>query len=103
MIIFWYLVSALLLCFSVTIAAYNWRIAFLCYVVRRPAPSWIPFIGGLAGIFGVICLPFDGAAKWWWAPLILDWGTLPGTIFALVFHWVYRREIYGDSDNEAHL
>ena len=53
---------------------------------RRPAPSWIPLIGGVLGVLGLLALPFPETRKLWWLPLFLDWGSIPGVTHALVWH-----------------
>jgi len=35
-------------------------IFFVCAVLRRRAPSWIPILGGLAGALGVLIFPVGG-------------------------------------------
>ena len=57
---------------------------------RRPAPSWLPLIGGLLGVTGFLLLPFSWAARVWWVPLFLDWGSIPGFTHTLLWHLRHR-------------
>jgi len=86
----------LLLLAFLWIAWLNIKVAFKAYVLREPTPSWIPFLGGISGLLGVLCLPVDGARLWWWLPLVLDWGSMPGTLLALLWHGV--RAVWGPKE-----
>lgn len=55
-----------------------WRSA----VSRKRAPSVIPFVAGLLASVGLVLLPFYGTMYWFWIPLALDWGGLPGILVA---------------------
>jgi hypothetical protein len=91
-------VAFVLLALCAFVSAYNNWIAFKLYVLRRDAESWIPFVGGISGVLALAFLPVEGAASYWWVPLIADWGSIPGTIFAIAFHLLYYRDIYGKPD-----
>ena len=41
---------------------------------REMSVSLIPFVGGVAGMLGMIILPVNGMRYFWWAPLTLDLG-----------------------------
>jgi hypothetical protein len=30
-------------------------------------------------------VPVPGAKWWWWLPLVLDWGSIPGIFVSLVY------------------
>ena len=54
----------------------------MSFIRKRPAPSWIPLLGGSLGALGLIVAPVSGAAQFWWLPLLLDWGSAPGLLHA---------------------
>lgn len=56
------------------------------YVRKREHPSWTPLLGGVSGAIGIWVLPLEAAHRWWWVPLVLDWGSLPGIAHALMYH-----------------
>ena len=84
-ILIW-LIAVILMLFFLWIAGMNAFVAYKGYVRHEETPSWIPLIGGVGGCIGVLVLPIDGASSWWWLPLVLDWGCLPGTLLTLTFH-----------------
>lgn len=60
--------------------------------IRRKNYSMVPFIGGLAGMFGLLLTPASELQRWWWAPLVLDLGSgllLLGVVVAGVI-WTMR-------------
>jgi hypothetical protein len=79
-----HVVSGLALLVAVWVSAGNWYCVIL-YVVKRRHSSWIPFIGGVVGCFGFFVSPYSMLRTHWWLPLFLDWGTVPGHAFALVY------------------
>jgi len=50
---------------------------------RKKTSSWIPLIAGLSGSLALVVAPLPQVRRWWWIPLILDWGSLPGLLFTL--------------------
>jgi hypothetical protein len=62
----------------------------------KSGPSWIPFVGGIAGALGLLMLPIKGVSGYWWIPLLVDWGCVPGfthtAIYYVVCYWRKRRE-----------
>lgn len=61
----------------------------------RPAPSIIPFVGGLAGAAAVFLWPYHDVKIWAVAPLLLDSGCLPYFAGAMshIIHesWRFRK------------
>ena len=45
--------------------------------------SFAPLIGGLASAIAVVVLPIDGAVKWVWLPLVLDFTWLIAALSVL--------------------
>lgn len=86
----WGLGGALLV-FCAWVCAANASILWTWYVRKRRPPSWIPLIGGTSGAVGLWLLPSAAAHKWWWLPLIVDWGSVPGISHAIIYHLIVRR------------
>jgi hypothetical protein len=79
----------LLLCAWVVVV--NANVLWTWYIRRRKAPSWIPLVGGVSGAIGILLLPLSDVHKWWWLPLVLDWGSLPGISHAIIYRFALGR------------
>jgi hypothetical protein len=78
--------AALLAVGFVWLAGMNWYARYLrSRSVRHP--SWIPVIGGLAGAVALTIIPSAALNRLWWIPLLADYGTVPGLLETLWFHW----------------
>ena len=62
------------------------------YVKREHTSSWIPMLGGGLGAIALAVLPIANVNKWWWLPLLVDWGSLPGIIYTIVWHTMKIRQ-----------
>jgi hypothetical protein len=51
--------------------------------------SSAPLLGGLLGMLAVLIVPIPGIAKWWWIPLVVDFGCLPFVIVQAYF-WIFE-------------
>jgi len=58
------------------------------YVKKQNAGSWIPLIGGTFGVIAFLISPISGLQKYWWLPLIIDMGSLPGMLQTLYAHTI---------------
>lgn len=67
----------------------NWIILVQRFT-RTRAPSWMPLLGAVLGIAAIFMDPDRRFVAFWWAPLIVDAGTLPGILASLGW-WVVRR------------
>jgi hypothetical protein len=76
--------SLFLLTCSIALAVANARILLRWLVLRRKS-SIMPFLGGILGVGGVLLLPVHGTNKWFWLPLIFDWGALPTLALAAFY------------------
>ena len=79
----WVLSIGLLL-IATWIAALNWSVVWRGLIRRQRTSSWIPLLAGALGTVGVLLLPLEGAARFWWIPWIADWGCAPGLLFTMV-------------------
>jgi hypothetical protein len=43
------------------------------------------------GVVALLAWPDPNIQRWWWAPLLLDWGTAPGFLHAGISYIVRRR------------
>ncbi len=84
----WALGGALLLV-SAWVCALNASVLWIYYVRKRKAPSSIPLVGGVSGAVGLWLLPISAAHRWWWVPLVFDWGSLP--LFMMVAYCIIIR------------
>jgi len=87
-------VGGALLLVSFWLCALNAGVFWKLFVRKVEAPSWIPLVGGVSGVFGLVIIPVELAHKLCWLPLLLDWGSLPGishTIIIYMIHFTRRR------------
>jgi len=82
-------IGGVLLLISIWLSTMNAIVAWKLYVRKVPAPSWIPLMGGMCGVFGFALIPIEMAHKLCWLPLILDYGSLPGLLHTAIFHVIY--------------
>lgn len=68
-----WIISAILIGLALLATSGNLWIAVQWYLFKKRA-SMIPFVGGLAGMIGLLLLPVSKAHRFWWAPLLLDLG-----------------------------
>ncbi|MCW5790720.1 MAG: hypothetical protein KIT72_09890 [Polyangiaceae bacterium] len=73
------------------IGSLNWAVFWLGHVRRVKAPSWTPLLAGLLGTAAVLLVPLD-LARFWWMPLVLDWGSVPGIAHAIIWHLFVKRD-----------
>jgi len=80
-------IGSVLLLLSSWLCALNAGVFWKLFVRKEEAPSWIPLVGGVLGVFGLGVIPIELAHRLCWLPLLLDYGSLPGilhTIYAFV-------------------
>ena len=65
----------------------NW-IIFFNGIFKKRQSSWIPLMGGVFTAIGLASLPIKGLWKFWWLPLIIDWGCLPGLAHT-AYYWLF--------------
>lgn len=79
-----WIVSGLLLVFSLYMAGMNWAVFVNNYILKKKWTSAVPLLGGVAGVLGVLLLPIAGSWRFAWIPLIADWGSLPVIVVSLI-------------------
>lgn len=72
------------------IAVVNWVVFINNYVRKKQWSSALTLIGGASGSIGIVILPVSGAWQYWWLPLVLDWGSIPVILDAIILR-VWRR------------
>jgi hypothetical protein len=81
-----WLAGVCLLALFAWISTMNVSVFWKLYVRKERAPSWIPLLGGLFGVLGLVALPIPGAQRWWWLALLLDPGSVPGLVHTAIWH-----------------
>jgi hypothetical protein len=95
--------GVVLLLSSTWIMLVNAHIFVQRHILRREMPSLIPMLGGVGGMISLLVLPGAGFHYYCWVPLLLDWGSLPGLLYAYVK--IRRRRnapTAGDPNSESH-
>ena len=67
-------------------------------VLRQPTPSWVPLLGGASGLIALLLCPLPGTTRWWWVPLLVDYGCLPGALHTAWYYWRHRHDPEGDEE-----
>lgn len=80
------LIGASLLAIFIWVGALNWIVFWRRFVRKEKAPSWIPILAGCAGAAALLVIPDPRAHAIAWVPLFIDFGTLPGLLYAAVTH-----------------
>jgi len=81
-----WIVGGALLALSSWLAGLNGYVFWKGCVRREQTSSWIPVLGGGLGVAALTIIPVVTVNRWWWLPLVLDWGSLPGIIFTVCWH-----------------
>lgn len=78
------LFGSFLLLAAAWVITVNWILFYRGWIRRQKTSSIIPFVGGVLGVLGMITMPQTGLHWFAWLPLILDWGSVPAVIAAVV-------------------
>ncbi len=84
-----WIIGSILIILSLGLIGLNSVVFWKRYIKREHTSSWIPLIGGVFGSLAFAILPLIPLHKWWWLPLILDWGSLPGIVVAILWNIWY--------------
>ena len=83
------IVGSLLLVVGCFVMTMNWAIVISSFTTKKHS-SWVPIFGGALAALGAAVLPYAPLNKFWWVPLIVDWGCVPGlTLTMAYFAWRY--------------
>ncbi len=66
----------------------NCWIFYRTMIRRQHAPSVVPILGGIFGVGALLAAPIPVVHAWWWLPLLLDWGGLPGLFTSLIWQFL---------------
>lgn len=83
-----WILGLLLLAVFAWLSALNASVFWKQTIRKVRTPSWIPLIGGLVGALAFRILPVPFLNAFWWLPLLLDTGCLPGLLYTLIWHLV---------------
>jgi hypothetical protein len=78
----WLLTGGLLLVFG--LLALGHLSCLIRYVLSQKSFSVVPLVGGIAGAVACWYAPNMLLRRWWWAPMIVDFGTLPSLTIWLI-------------------
>ena len=82
-----WIVGLSLLALSLYVALGHAWVFWRRFVRNEGVPSWVPLLAGIIGALGLCALPIPGARLWWWLPFLLDYGSLPGLFYSVVYHY----------------
>jgi hypothetical protein len=85
MTIMLWIVSVILIGLSLWVVLGNLWIAFGgLFKKRKSFESYVPLIGGVVGMVGMLFLPVPGMRRFWWVPLVVDLGCGPMLLAAVI-------------------
>jgi hypothetical protein len=79
-------IGTILLLASLWLCFLNAQVFYKLYIRKEHAPSWIPLLGGILGVFALLLIPLNIAHKLSWLPLVLDLGCLPGFLLTVIVY-----------------
>jgi hypothetical protein len=83
-ILLW-IVSVILIGLSLWVILGNlWTTIGGLFKKRKSFESYVPLIGGVAGMVGMLFLPVPGMRRFWWVPLVVDLGCGPMLLAAAI-------------------
>jgi hypothetical protein len=85
-----WVIAALLFALFIWLATMNAMVFWNTFIHRKKTSSWIPIIGGIFGMLSLIIVPIASAKRWWWLPLVVDWGSIPGILVSIIYGVVIR-------------
>jgi len=79
-----WIVSILLIIVGAYVSIMNWAVFVNNHILKRQWTSAVPFVGGVCAGIGMLLLPIPNVWKLAWLPLLLDWGSLPVIVAAVL-------------------
>ena len=52
----------------------NWYIAIRSFYDKSYRSSLVWFVGTILGVFAIVIFPVYDIGRYWWYPVVLDWG-----------------------------
>jgi len=87
-----WLIGCALLAIFFWLAYLNFGVFWKRHVLKKRASSWIPLLGGCFGVIAFFTIPIAALHDLWWIPLFLDWGSLPGITYSILFHLLSQKK-----------
>jgi hypothetical protein len=81
-----WIVAGFSLPLSVWLIGLNGLVFWKGYIRREQTASWISLLGGGLGAIALAAIPIEAVHRWWWVPLLLDWGSVPGFVYTIFWH-----------------
>jgi len=86
----WLLPGAMILLFGLIALGHSF--CLLRYFLRRKPFSVVPFIGGILGAIGLAMAPEPSLNRFWWIPLLVDYGSIP-SLLVWIGALVWKRSV----------
>jgi riboflavin transporter FmnP len=83
------LVSSVFLVVGISIIACNWWMVVI-WVRTRQVHSCVGFVGAILASAGLLFSPVSILNQYWWIPYFLDWGSIPGIVYAVVYSFCVK-------------
>jgi hypothetical protein len=74
----WLLPGAMMLVFGLIALGHGF--CLVRYLLSRKSFSVVPFIGGILGAIGLAMAPEPSLSRFWWIPLLVDYGSAPSLL-----------------------
>ncbi len=91
MLYVFYTIGMTLFLLGVFVSISNW-VCITREIIERKHHSWTPLIGGVLMYCGILLCGVDLTKAYWWAPLMIDFGCIPG--FSLHFFMVILNRVF---------
>lgn len=79
------IVAIALAAVSILIIAGNAVIILRGLTGRAKNESWVPILGGTLGVLALLIAPWPRLRDYWFIPLLIDWGCVPGLLHTAIF------------------
>jgi len=69
----------------------NWTVFWRRHIRKQSSSSWIPLLGGALLCAGFVVVPNNPCRWLWWLAFVVDWGSVPGITYSVVWHVLSRK------------
>lgn len=69
----------------------NWIIFWNGYVKKKQTASWAPLVAGCFLCVAFLIIPFSQYRWLCWVAFLIDWGSLPGIAFSILYYIIKER------------